>query len=178
MKTYIDVIDEVVKFYGEDIDRRSIDPRNGKCLYNGPEGRRCAFAMFCKNPHSLVEGDILLNLNPRHLEESLQGLLKDDVSHLCMVDFWKDIQELHDICIYWYPGKGLSSDGEDHVKLLKEKYKWKTIYYRVLSVGVRILMLQEGYCLSARAALAMYAERCNHQKRKQLTLGIQGLRSI
>lgn len=112
MKTYIDVIEETVKYYSQDPNLRSVDHK-GNCLYNGPDGKLCAFARYVENPKSLSEG-LAVNDNIH--------CLKDEYTHLDSIEFWDDLRNLHDLDGFW-DHEGLSSVGLCEVNRLKNTWK-------------------------------------------------------
>lgn len=114
MKTYLDVLNETVEFYSKDTNRRSISVDN-KCLYNGPEGRKCAFSRCCLNANFHEGVNAGFNL------ESLGfDILKPEYSHLLNSTFWNDLQSLHDLCKYW-DKDGLTELGKSRLETIKER---------------------------------------------------------
>ena len=114
MKTYLDVINETVMFYGDDPSRRSING-DGDCLYNGPDGKQCAFARCAEEIHEWNEYEDVRSL----LNEGIK--LKPEYKHLTNVWFWGNIQKLHDTECFWNKD-GLSEDGQLFVMELIKKY--------------------------------------------------------
>jgi len=125
MKTYHDVITQVASSYN--VNTRSIDgdPRaaSSMCLYNDlNNGHHCAFAMFVKPEHrpKLVEGQSAKQLFEKH--NFSFAFLQDDVQHLTNLNFWDDIQNLHDSSDYWNE-EGLSPEGKARVEELYNFYQ-------------------------------------------------------
>ena len=111
------IIDHVVEYYKT--NSRSIND-NGDCVYNGPDGAMCGFAILCENPKELPEDDIAYNLV--HYGEVK---LKPEFSGQS-ADFYCDIQSLHDCENYWIKtpeGNELTESGIIRVNKLKETYK-------------------------------------------------------
>ena len=113
MKNTHEIIDETAGYYN--LLNRSISLENGSvsCLYNGPEGKQCAFARICIDPSNFREGlraGVILN---RYGESILKPEYRGhDFS------FYSDIQDLHDRQSYW-TNTGLSELGKERVEKLK-----------------------------------------------------------
>lgn len=104
---------------------RSMNPNydvsSPRCLYKGPNGERCAFAICC-NPKVELQENV-----PAYTILSYKGfdiLLPEFAiknSH-----FWSDIQYLHDCDDFWTPndlgGNDLTEDGLIQVKTILSKY--------------------------------------------------------
>ena len=115
-KTKADIIRETVEYYGADPSRRSVivDPEGGTtCVYNGPDGKRCAVARCC--------GDITgINEHLTSIEAIEQyGLPECRQSSDCK--FWDGLQTLHDHKQHW-TDKGLSQEGQAYVDDLLAKF--------------------------------------------------------
>jgi len=112
-KTYQDVLDETISFYSADPkNRRSARiGRDGKsvCFYIGPNGKKCAFAKWCKEDAVLEEGLPVAYLESCHAFFLKERLLPE-IAHLTNIDFWSDLQSLHDNYLNWNE-KGLSPRG-------------------------------------------------------------------
>ena len=116
-KTYIDVINDTVAFYSKDPEnRRSI--KNEVCLYNGPNGKQCAFARCAQPICKALEAHDADNL----LEIKGFSILKPEYRHLLNKSFWQDLQVFHDDSFYW-DSNGLSKHGKEHLERLKQIYK-------------------------------------------------------
>lgn len=110
-----EIIDEVASFYNNK-NRSVASQESSYCLYNGPDGKKCAFARMCINPGNLLE-----NINARViLEEQGQGILKPEYRGY-HPQFYRDVQSLHDNSINW-TDDGLSENGKNKVIVLKTKY--------------------------------------------------------
>lgn len=124
MKTKLEIIDETVAYYTEDVNRRAIS--GIICEYLTEDGRMCAvgrcmiapkqeFKGVCSNIYTYENGEA------ETIEEPLDNLLKKEYrGH--NIDFWKDLQLLHDCNTNWN-NYGLSSTGIFLVNELKEKYQ-------------------------------------------------------
>jgi len=89
--TPIEVIDIVVETYVKHPENRSFNETKTECLYNGLNGKHCAFGMFCDNVEDLQESFSAIVLLDRGIAE-----LKKEVAHIKNGRFWGDIQALHD----------------------------------------------------------------------------------
>ena len=124
-----DVIDFVVEHYGADPQgRRSVEkgPYTLRCVYDSPDGRQCAFRIFCRDEdarfvnESRSEDDEDPNAGWL-LEHASNILLRPEVQGLVgKLSFWDDIQGLHDEEQYWdLVQGGLSEKGKLAVHKLK-----------------------------------------------------------
>ena len=113
--TKLEIIDFVVNHFTT--HDRSISA-NGDCLYNGPNGEHCAFALMCEHPELLTEGQATKYclMDGAVLKPEFSGF-KDT--------FYDDIQLLHDRDYFWISlkGEGLSDKGLKHVATLKKQHK-------------------------------------------------------
>jgi len=117
--TYVEVIDYIVNYYSEDINRRSFN-ENGHCSYNGLNGNKCAFALCSKDIDPIHEGRSASHI----LTKIDNNILLDKYKHLTDDLFWDKIQSLHDGDFYWdLENSTLSSEGFDYVEKLKIDYK-------------------------------------------------------
>lgn len=92
-KTKIEIINETVEFYSVP-GRRSLNPM-GQCVYNGPDGKHCAFARCVANPQDLKEGRDCNHSSLFPLAIFKEGYEGHEPS------FWRDIQLLHDGIQFW-----------------------------------------------------------------------------
>ena len=118
MKTYLDVIEETVAFYTEDVNRRSFDENNDMCMYNGPDGKQCAFARCANEIDNYYEGQTASSV----ISAKGFGILKPEYRHLTNKLFWYDLQNFHDDKAN-FNDTGLTDDGELVVENLINKYK-------------------------------------------------------
>jgi hypothetical protein len=118
MKTKLEIIDETVKYYSTDTSRRGIQKTKigtNSCTYLTEDGKMCAVGRCMIKPTIDLEGaadDVLADsfhlLKPEYRIEDL--------------NFWIDLQRLHDDCYFWNEN-GLTKEGLNQVKRLKEEYK-------------------------------------------------------
>lgn len=103
-----EILQDVVDHYN--LDNRSVD-ENEKCVYNGPDGRKCAAARWMDN----------LELVTEHAGVAENYECLNDTAKLAGIKFMSEIQGLHDNEKYW-TNKGLSKAGEIKVLVIKKEY--------------------------------------------------------
>jgi hypothetical protein len=114
--TAVEIINETVEFYSEDTSRRSIGPT--MCLYNGSEGRKCAYsrcwmeAVWKPEYEDEPVGYSLMSNPDELVEVRYRGQT---------IEFWSKLQTLHDVSRYW-DKNGLTECGKEYVVLLLEQY--------------------------------------------------------
>jgi hypothetical protein len=117
----VDVVDFVVEYFGSDPSRRSLNPHytgqehETRCLYRGPEGRRCAFAIF------VAEDEVEALREGRQASDNLHGSgrLRPEVEHLARkTEFWDRLQCLHDTKSYWN-AEGFTDHGKLECEMLR-----------------------------------------------------------
>lgn len=106
----VEIIDETVAYYSEDVSRRSV--RYGQCLYKGPYGKRCAYARMCTDDSRFIED--------RRAGWQELAILKPEY-YGYEDHFYEDLQGLHDSSAYW-DESGLTPEGISQVQFLKHKY--------------------------------------------------------
>lgn len=129
----VDVINKVVEHYGSDPkNRRSItgeinNLNQDVCRYNGPNGTMCAVAYFVKPDmrKDLMEGySIAAFMRIHGGKRDLSEMLNDNVKHIVDLNFWNEIQSLHDNSKNWdKKNNSLSAHGKYIVGRLLEKYE-------------------------------------------------------
>jgi len=109
-----EIIDEVAGFYK--LGNRSVKTESHFCLYNGPDGKQCAFARMVIDPLALIE-----HTNARVIiqEFGMQILKPEYRGH--DAEFYIAVQRLHDNKGNWNED-GLSEEGKIKVIDLKIKY--------------------------------------------------------
>jgi|688.fasta_scaffold318869_2 hypothetical protein len=112
------IIDETVAYYQEFPrslnGERKVANETGDilCLYNGPNGEKCAYARCC-TPDSEFEEGKSATCQPK------AKLLPQYEGH--SLSFWSGIQALHDTNCYW-DGNRLTEEGIKKVEYLKSHY--------------------------------------------------------
>jgi hypothetical protein len=105
-----EIIDETVEYYQNNPRSQSED--GNSCLYNGPNGEKCAFSRCCTPDSKFKEGrGSRLQLNAILLPQ-YEGQSKR---------FWDEIQNLHDTDNHW-DGNTLSMYGQKEVLRMKNEY--------------------------------------------------------
>lgn len=115
VKTRVEIIDETAEGYT--METRATN-KNGGCDYLTSDGRMCAVGRCMHSPmlgpQTSVSG-IMFRYG------GLDAFLKFEYrGH--SVDFWEDIQQLHD-SHEWWNSTGLTMDGLNRVALLKAKWR-------------------------------------------------------
>ena len=116
----LEIIEETVEYYKNNPRSLSL---SGSCLYQGEDGELCAFAR-------VVVPEERKYLTENEACSMLMGikLLPQYEKHEKDVEFWLDIQQLHDRSRNWTPnnsgGNDLTQDGKIFVNERKEKYKY------------------------------------------------------
>ena len=119
MKTYLDVLNETITFYSEDVNRRSINDTDN-CMYNGPDGKQCAIGRVCNDIPEKFEDKLCDTI----FDQLGFNILKPEYNHLKNYKFWLDLQAFHDDEDNW-DEDGLSLIGYGHYEKLKNEYKNK-----------------------------------------------------
>lgn len=119
MKTAKDIFDEFEEVYVKDPSARAIT-RFGACVYEASDGRRCAVGRCCTDPANLSEGDVNAISVRRDGRFTIDPFLRPEYRGHSL-DFWRDLQDLHDEPLYWTP-TGLSEFGAKTFAELKEIY--------------------------------------------------------
>jgi hypothetical protein len=124
-KTKLEIIDETVAFYGEDPTRRSITPKRGCRYLNETTGNMCAVGR-CLTKGGLdfvhgYEGYGIMFFPDKKSSNDINDLFKNEYKGHS-IEFWDNLQTLHDRDGYWNVGKGLTKLGKEYVNSLKIKY--------------------------------------------------------
>lgn len=119
----VEIIQMVASHYN--LGNRAFKQGNG-CQYRTSDGRMCAVGM-CMNDKAIGKYDnyvgSISEMTGRIISEgkSLDSIFKEEYrGH--NVNFWDDLQCLHDGDYYW-TDKGLSHIGKEEVEVLIRKYK-------------------------------------------------------
>lgn len=121
--TKLEIIQETVEYYSVDVNRRAINHnpefRYG-CYYKKGKAY-CAVGRVMLDPQEEWGGtvDILIDAIGRSIPFN-DKLLKPEY-HNHSVNFWVDLQKLHDLPSYWNES-GLTEEGLEYVSELKERY--------------------------------------------------------
>lgn len=124
MKTKLDIINETVEYYST-VSNRSV-VLNGnteviECCYLSENNKKCAVGR-CANDTGIAVLHQNEGKTVNSITDTLDSLLKEEYrGH--DIYFWKDLQRLHDANYHWDNEGGLSFQGVQQVKTLKQKYK-------------------------------------------------------
>lgn len=129
-KTKLEIIEETVAYYSEDVFRRGLDTRG--CVYESVEGKHCAVGRCLINPKKLqdavqddeYESGSICDIY-RQYDGYFQELFKEEYRGHSFI-FWKKLQQIHDDSWgeYWTE-EGITEKGIEAVNKLKEKYSDK-----------------------------------------------------
>jgi hypothetical protein len=125
-KSKIDIINETVQYYSEDTNRRAVNDTNGCSYYF--EGKMCAVGRCVTNPQKFDKDSNNSNTTSQiyslvhQANFKLNARLKPEYRGHDL-NFWEDLQSLHDTHYYWKRAKGLTEMGQSKVKELLERYK-------------------------------------------------------
>lgn len=109
----VEIVDETVKFYSEDVDRRAVV--GGACQYTTPDGRHCAVGRclidesFIGNKGGTGPSGGIDEHWPE--DEDLNEALKPQYRGQSIY-FWIDLQHLHDSEQLW-DANGLNVGGQE-----------------------------------------------------------------
>lgn len=118
--TKLEIINETVEYY-------TVNPRSvasGQCVYNGPNDTHCAVGRCFRNSIKELGTDFQGNYDGvESLHSDYNGLdkLLEEKYQDHSVDFWGDVQHLHDSEHHWKDGQ-LSLRGREYVDELRERY--------------------------------------------------------
>lgn len=120
--TKLEIIEETVEYYSEDVSRRSTIENGSICRYINHKGQNCAFSRILTEEGKRVaneyEGDVAISLLGKDVIKEKH--FKDGYYHKPDL-FYSDLQNLHDLSNYW-DEDGLTKNGKLYVKELKEIY--------------------------------------------------------
>lgn len=115
MKTKLEIINETVEYYSEDVSRRATNDK-GRCEYY-INGKMCAFGRCMINPQfKYVSDDPTLGIKNVDQDPLLKKEYRGHEN-----EFWVDLQNLHDNQYHWDKG-GLTEFGQKYVEKLKKKW--------------------------------------------------------
>lgn len=120
--TKLEIIEDTIKYYSEDVSRRSITINN-RCVYKGPDCKECAFQRVVVDDLSIYDGEYILSSAKSIIEGNPAIVFKPGYEGH-EAGFWNSIQALHDRGYYW-DKNGLTTTGLLEVEALKEIYKNK-----------------------------------------------------
>ena len=122
-KTKLEIINETVDFYSQDVSRRAI--LNGSYAYLTKDGKMCAVGRCMKRPRLRTSKSRIFNYakalcTEDGINQDLEPLLKKAyLGHDIL--FWKELQRLHDVSSHWCD-TGLTEFGKRYVENMKAKW--------------------------------------------------------
>lgn len=132
-KTRLEILEETVAYYTEDVSRRSRDAR-GLCRYETVDGKHCAVGR-CMIPGSML--DVSVQTRARYKAKYSMLTAGSSVSFITNLQavlrpeyrghgspFWRCLQRLHDLSKLW-TDDGLSELGHKRVQQLRRRYQNK-----------------------------------------------------
>jgi len=129
------IVADTIKFYGKDpANRRSLI--GGNCVYNSKNGTHCAIGRKLKNIHK--EKGVSLPCNDDDVDSlahangfgDIDEMLVDSARGLSL-DFWNDLQNIHDHGTYWDDiNGGLSESGKKEVARFRKAIRTSKYYIK------------------------------------------------
>jgi hypothetical protein len=102
-----DILKDTVDYYRKDpVGRRAVDI-NGDCLYTTEDGKHCAIGRYMREEFLDTEWKENNGVGVNGLSSNVDYYLRHDVRGLDE-DFWRDLQDMHDIVGHWYRGDRLT----------------------------------------------------------------------
>ena len=112
-KEIVDTVVDHIKNNG-----RSVNEKNQCLYYNEKDGNKCAVGMFLENPEEIQENYCEQSVEAIYDFDELDNCLKDEYQNHGL-DFWKQVQYLHDDNENWDDNNNLTNDGvEKYNKIL------------------------------------------------------------
>lgn len=114
-KRRLEFLEDTLKYYSEDTNRRALDDQGGSCRYKTEDGKKCAIGRFIPDEKykKSIEGCSVR-------EVMHKNLLSEEILSLGS-DFLNSIQGLHDHHDYWIKN-GISKKGEKYIEFIKKNY--------------------------------------------------------
>ena len=116
-----DILKDTVDYYREDPEGRRAVDKNGDCEYKTDDGRHCAIGRYMRAEFLDTEWKENHGVGVYGLSSNVDYYLKHDVRGLD-IDFWRDLQDLHDSVGNWYRGKLFTEPANDLSDVGKERY--------------------------------------------------------
>lgn len=124
--TMVEIIEETVKFYDDDVERRSLLPEGCTgmgCSYSDRRGQHCAVGRCLTEKALDDDPDQHTDANVDGVwggMESLDPDLKPEYRGHCM-KFWSRLQHLHDCAAFWN-SKGITVEGKRESLSMMSKF--------------------------------------------------------
>jgi len=118
-KTVTEIVELIVSSYNS--NTRSMDSEKPtRCMYNASSGRHCAFAIMVKD--TTIFTSTLEGLGARQILNRLgTGILKDEFNGH-NIEFYQDVQHLHDNYRYW-DDEGITKSGREYADRIITTYE-------------------------------------------------------
>jgi hypothetical protein len=122
--TKIEIIDETVKYYSEDVNRRSFTGTGTSqlCKYKTEDCKMCAVGRCLTSTFINKFGDLIGDVHHLFAQVDWNDDLFQEQYKGHGEDFWIDLQHLHDVQMHW-DNNGLTEIGKDFLKAIKRRYK-------------------------------------------------------
>jgi len=95
-----EILKDTVDYYREDPEGRRAVDKNGDCEYTTYDGRHCAIGRYMRQEFQTTEFDENHGVGVNGLSSYVDYYLVHEVRGLDM-DFWRDLQDMHDTVSYW-----------------------------------------------------------------------------
>ena len=116
-----EILKDTVDYYRENPEGRRAVDKNGDCEYTTDDGRHCAIGRYMRAEFLDTEWKENHGVGVYGLSSNVDYYLKHDVRGLD-IDFWRDLQDLHDSVGNWYRGKLFTEPANDLSDVGKERY--------------------------------------------------------
>jgi hypothetical protein len=119
-KSMLEILNETVQYYSEDVTRRGTNRTTGSCEYLTEEGCMCAVGRCMSKPSRDMIGSatmLTIGVSCSDLEKELKPEYRGHP-----ISFWRDIQTLHDKDANWSVASGLTTYGEFRVAQIKQMH--------------------------------------------------------
>ena len=119
-----DLVIDTVKFYDKSpTTRRSVELNTPNCVYSGAGNTSCAVGKCLLDSVDKAKLDVGSDTSVVGINDvyGLDNLLKKKYRGL-NIDFWRDLQDLHDDSYYWTMDS-ISGDGLVKIDIIKNKHK-------------------------------------------------------
>ena len=122
-----DILKETIDFYSEDPEGRRAVDNNGDCEYTTDDGRHCAIGRYMRPEFLDTEWHSNNGVGVNGLSSYVDYYLKHEVRGLDE-NFWRDLQDMHDVVGYWYRGTlfdepldGISDSGKERYVHMQDR---------------------------------------------------------
>ena len=117
-----EILKDTVDYYREDPEGRRAVDKNGDCEYTTEDGRHCAIGRYMRPEFLDTEWRENHGVGVHGLSSNVDYYLKHEVRGLDE-DFWRDLQDMHDVVGHWYRGSLFSEPTHGLTDIGKERYE-------------------------------------------------------